>query len=88
MENKLEKHKPGDLCMDKDRLCVLVKIGQSTDIPATKFLKEINLLEPYGWFLDLKDPILTFNAIDYVFKNSSSWKCDIFNRNLDVVKWL
>ena len=88
VEDTLEEHVPGDLCMDGEHLCVLVKIGQSTDNIASKFLNQVNLLKSFGWFLDFEEPNLFFSSTDYLFNNSNSWKCNVFSRNLDAVEWM
>ena len=83
-------HKPGDLCKDNGRLCILVKIGTSEDSKATKMLAEVGILHPFGWFLDLEHPNVRFESLKYLVGENVSgcWVADLFSRNLDVMEWL
>jgi len=83
-------HKPGDLCKDDGRLCVLVQMGTPEDSKATKLLNEAGILSPFGWFLDLTHPNVRFESLKYLVGENVSgcWVADLFSRNLDVVEWL
>ncbi len=82
--------KPGDLCKDNGRLCVLVQIGTSEDSKATKILNEAGILSPFGWFLDLSYPNVRFESIKYLVGDdvSGCWVANLFSRSLGVVEWL
>ena len=77
-------NKPGDLCKDNGRLCVLVKVGTPEDTPAVSLMNQAGILQPFGWFLDLEEP--TFRYV--TDSNSGSWVANLFTRNLDVVEWI
>lgn len=89
----IEHIKPGSLCLDNNRLCVLVKLGTPEDAPYTRLMNQANILQPFGWFLDLKTPNIRFGTlidtltIDILTK-SGEWVCSLFTRNLDVVEWI
>ena len=89
--DKIEHIKPGSLCLDNNRLCVLVKLGAPEDSPATRLMNQAGILQPYGWFLDLDNPNVRFESVGYIYSGndiSKCWIADLFSRNLDVVEWI
>ena len=84
---RIDHIKPGSLCLDNNRLCVLVKIGEPEDSPATRLMNQARILQPYGWFLDLDLPHIRWTT-DVPPNHSGDWVASLFTRNLDVVEWL
>lgn len=83
----MANRKPGDLCRDNNRLCVLVKIGTPEDSPASRLMNQAGILQPYGWFLDLETPNIRWTT-DVPPNHSGDWVASLFTRNLDAVEWL
>ena len=86
--------KPGDLCYDNGRLCVLVKIGDSNSAVWAKLMSQVaGMLQPYGYFLDLEEPEIRFGQLHHLGNNldensSGSDVATLFTRNLAVQDWI
>ncbi len=100
---KIEHIKPGSLCLDNGRLCVLVKIEDTPERLPNTLLDQAGMFKPLGYFVDLADPGLEFvpissstwdikqflesSNLDH-WEFKSGWKVRVFSRNLEVVEWI
>ncbi len=100
---KMEHIKPGLLCLDNGRLCVLVKIEDTPERLPNTLLDQAGMFKPLGYFVDLVDPGLEFVPVSSSTKEVQQflesrllahwafrygWKVRVFSRNLEVVEWI
>lgn len=85
--------KPGNLCTDNGHVCVLVKVGESSDAVWARLMNQAGILQPFGYFLDLESPEIRFGQLfqgklNLDMNSSGKDMATLFTRNLDAVHWL